>query len=83
MNDLDEMVQLGAFEPMEAKRILPLLQAHTIPFEIEADHSALKDSTRAVQLYFGIYPEGSKLIIFVPESKLEAVRELLKEIFPQ
>ena len=45
----DEMQQLSAFDPMEAKRILPMLEALGIPFEIDTDHSQLLHQGRAAQ----------------------------------
>lgn len=83
MDDSPEMLhQLGAFEPHEAKKVLPLLEAHKIPFEVEADHSALGQTNRAVQLYFGMYPEGSKLAVFVREADLPEALKVLEELFP-
>jgi hypothetical protein len=83
MNEPSEMLhQLGAFEPLEAKKVLPLLESHQIPFEVESDHSALGAPNRALQLYFGMYPEGSKLAVFVRESDLPKALQLLETIFP-
>jgi hypothetical protein len=82
MEPPEEMMhQIGAFEPFEAKRVLALLEAHEIPFEVEADHSALANPTRPLQFYFGMYPEGSKLAVFVPESKEQRALEALKAMF--
>ena len=83
MDDTSEMLhQLGAFEPHEAKKVLPLLEATGIRFEVEADHTALAQPNRALQLYFGLYPEGSKLAIFVPESQVEKAMAAIKDLFP-
>lgn len=76
------MHQIGAFEPHEAKRVLALLEARKIPFEVEADNSALAEPSRPLQFYFGMYPSGSKLAVFVPESVLEEATHALREIFP-
>jgi hypothetical protein len=78
----ESMHQLGAFEPREAKKLLPLLEAKGIRFEVEMDHSALARPNRALQLYFGMYPEGSKLVIFVPESEVGKAMATIKELFP-
>jgi hypothetical protein len=78
----DAMHRLGAFEPAEAKRLLPALEAAGIPFEIEADHSALAQPGRWMQLYFGMYPDGSKLAVFVPESRLEHALAEAQRLFP-
>jgi hypothetical protein len=75
------MLQIGAFEPFEARRVLALLEAHQIPFDAVADNSALSEPTRALQLYFGMYPEGSKLAVFVPESKQKEAMTALKNLF--
>ena len=74
--------QLGAFEPFEAKRVIAVLESAGVPFEIEADHSALAKPGRWMELYFGMYPEGSKLAIFVPESKIEEAEESMRRLFP-
>jgi hypothetical protein len=78
----ESMQQIGAFEPSDAKRVLALLEAQQIPFEIEADNSALADPNRAIQLLCGLYPEGAKMIIFVPESRLPDAEAVLNRLFP-
>jgi hypothetical protein len=78
----DEMRQLGAFDPLEAKRILPMLETLGIPFEIDTDHSPLLHQGRAMQLLMGMYPAGSQMLIFVPASRMMEAEELLKLIFP-
>jgi hypothetical protein len=83
MEPAEEMMhQIGAFEPFEAKRVLAVLETHQIPYDAVADNSALSDPFRSAQLYFGMYPEGSKLAVFVPESMHKAAMEVLKELFP-
>ena len=83
MDDSSEMShQLGAFEPMAVKKVLPVLEAEGIPFEIEADHSALTQPNRYLQLYFGMYPDGSKIVVFVRESDLPNARIALERLFP-
>jgi hypothetical protein len=83
MPDEPEMMhQLGAFEPHEAKKVLPRLEAEGIRFELEVDNTEMMKPTHAAQLYLGIYPEGSKLLVFVPESQLEKAQAALKDLFP-
>jgi len=83
MPDEPEMIhQLGTFEPHEATRLLPRLEAEGVRFELEQDDSALAQPNRPLQLYLGMYPEGSKLIVFVPASQLDRALALLKELFP-
>lgn len=83
MESNEEMLrQLGAFEPMDAKRLLPLLEAEHIPFEVEADDSALSKPNRWLHLYFGMYPEGSKVVVFVAESDLPRATQILETLFP-
>ena len=77
-----DIIQLGAFEPNEAKRLLPLLESDGIPFEVEADHSALLAPGRTAALYLGTYPEGSKLAVFVREEDLPAALDRVKSLFP-
>jgi hypothetical protein len=74
--------QIGSFEPMEAKRVFPLLDQHQIPFEMEGDHSRLQAPFRFLQLEFGLYPEGSKVLIFVPEKDEIRAQQLLATLFP-
>jgi len=79
----DEMLhQVGDFEPSEAKRVLAVFEAESIPFEVESDHSALAKPGRWLQQYFGMYPEGSKLVVFVPESSLAKAEAILRQMFP-
>ncbi|HSY54279.1 MAG TPA: hypothetical protein VK785_07520 [Opitutaceae bacterium] len=81
--DSSEMLhQLGSFEPMEAKRLLPALEMHGIPFEIETDNSALAHPNRWMGLAFGLYPDGSKIVVFVPESEMARALDVLHGLFP-
>ena len=83
MDDTSEMLhQVGSFEPREAKKVLPLLEAAGIRFEIEADHSALTQPNRTLELYFGMYPAGSKLAVFVPESQIDRAMTVINDLFP-
>jgi hypothetical protein len=76
MSALERMMhQIGSFEPFKAKRMLALLKARRIPFEMEADHPA-----RPLQL--GMYPEGSGLAVFVPESMQDGAMAALGELSP-
>jgi predicted protein tyrosine phosphatase len=74
--------QVGSFEPLDAKRVLSLLEANSIPFEIEMDNSALERPGRWMELSLGMFPEGSRLIVFVPESKVAAANALVLSLFP-
>jgi len=74
------MFQLGAFEPTEAKRLLPQLEAAGIPFEIEADNSALLQPGRSAALALGMYPAGSKIVIFVPEATADRAQQLAASV---
>jgi len=78
----DSMPQLGTFEPHEATKILPRLEAEGIHFELERDDTALAEPTRALQLYLGMYPEGSRMLVFVPEAQLEKAKAIINELFP-
>jgi hypothetical protein len=78
----DPLCCLGAFEPTEARRLLPLLEKHHINFRIEADNSALARPNRFLWAYFGVYPDGSKIIVYVPEDQLSEVMEITKTLFP-
>jgi hypothetical protein len=79
----DEMLhELGGFEPVDAKKILTALEEAEIPFEVESDHSALGAPDRTFQLAFGMYPAGSRLLVFVPESALPKAQAIVRELFP-
>ena len=83
MDDSPERLhELGAFEPMDAMKVLPLLEAQNIPFDVEADHSALGRPNRTLQLYFGMSPEGSKLTVFVREADLPRAGKIVEHLFP-
>ena len=74
--------QIGAFEPSEARRLFLLLEQHEIPFEMEGDHSKLQAPFRFLQLEFGLYPEGSKVLIFVPQKHEASAQQLVATLFP-
>ncbi|HEY0966472.1 MAG TPA: hypothetical protein VGD88_03695 [Opitutaceae bacterium] len=79
----DELLHpIGAFDPSDTKRVIAALEAAAIPFEVEADHSALAKPGRWVSLALGMPTEGSKLAIFVPESKVDAALAEVKRLFP-
>ena len=82
MQAVEKFEAIGAFEPREVKRVVALLEAQGIPFDLQADNSALSNPVRAVQLSMGTYPEGSKLVIFVPEADYAAAVEAIKAMFP-
>lgn len=73
---------IGAFDPSDTKRVIAALEAAAIPFEVESDHSALAKPGRWVSLALGMPTEGSKLAIFVPESKVEQALDEVKPLFP-
>lgn len=75
------MHQLGSFEPVDGKRMATLLEERGIPFEVESNHSALLKPGRWLEQYLAMSPEGSKLEIFVPESRIEEASQLYREIF--
>ena len=82
MNHTGEMQPLGAFEPSDAKRLLPILETNGIPFEVEADDSALTLPGREVELATGLFPTGSRLRILVPASDLQQGLELVQGLYP-
>ena len=74
--------QVGAFEPIDAKKILAEFEARQIPFEVEQDHSELAQPGRDFQMMFGMYPPGSRLAVFVPASALATAQAVIAELFP-
>ena len=82
MSEESEMQQIGAFEPSDAKRAIALLEARQIPFEVEVDDSALANPNRWIQLCMGVYPEGSKVVLLVPGSRVPDATEALTNLFP-
>jgi hypothetical protein len=82
MQTEEPLYQIGAFEPTEARRLFPELESRGIEFDVESDHSALARPTRWLQQCFGMFPEGSKLLVFVPESVVTEAEALVLEMFP-
>ena len=82
MEPPEEMMPIGAFEPSDAKRVVASLEAQGIPFKVEADDSAVFTPNRWIPLAMGIYPEGSKVVLSVPESKMPNATEILNALFP-
>jgi len=74
--------RIGAFDPSDAKRVIAALETAAIPFEVEADHSALAQPGRWVALSLGMPTEGSKLAILVPESRIDQALAEVKRLFP-
>ena len=74
--------EVGTFEPAEARRLIALLEQHAIPFELEGDHSRLQQPFRFLQLEFGLYPEGSKVLLFVREKDETRAQQLVAGLFP-
>ena len=74
---------LGEFEPADAKRILEKFEEVGVVFEIAADHSELQRPGRTANLIFGMYPEGSKVAIFVIEDHFERANDALRGLFPE
>jgi hypothetical protein len=82
MDNHDEMQSLGSFEPSDAKRVLPLLEAHSIAFEVNADDSEMTRPGREVEMFMGMYPPGSQVVIRVPASSLQTGLELIQTLYP-
>ncbi len=78
----DLMQQLGTFEPPEAMKVLPLLEAGGIPFEIEMEPGLLARTSGALQAYLGIDPDAAKLAVFVPASQLAQAMAAVKAWLP-
>lgn len=83
MNPSEEPLHLiGSFDPTDTKRVVAALEAAAIPFEVESDHSALAQPGRWVSLALGMPTEGSKLALFVPESRVDQALAEVKRLFP-
>ena len=82
MPDEPLLHQLGAFSPEEASQLVPLLEAEKIPFEVETDESALSGSNDFPGLLFGVNPESSKILLFVPEPDLVRAQAVVGRVFP-
>jgi len=79
MNDEKPLLhQLGAFDPSEASRLLPLLEQSHVPFELETDQTALTGRNEFSALQFGVNPEGAKILVFVPEPSFAEAQEILR-----
>jgi hypothetical protein len=73
---------LGKFEPSDAKRILEEFERQLIRFEVAADHSELLRPGRTQDLFFGMYPEGSKLAIYVDADASAKADAIVQQLFP-
>ncbi len=83
MPNEDEMLhQVGAFEALDAKRVLEAFEAEGVPCEVDRDDSSMLNIDRTAMLNFGMYPEGSKLLVFVPESSLSKAEAVVRRLFP-
>ena len=82
LQSVEKFEAIVAFEPREVRRVVALLEAQEIPFDLQADNSALSNPVRAVQLSMGIYPEGPKIVVFVPEADYAAALEAISVMFP-
>jgi hypothetical protein len=83
MSDPSELMQqLGTFEPPEAMKVLPLLEAAGIHFEIEIEPGLLARTSGALQAYLGIDPDASKLAVFIPASQLASAKTAAKAWLP-
>lgn len=83
MASSDELMhEVGGFDPVDAKKVLGALEAAGVPFEIEADHTDLLQPGRTLQMAFGMYPPGSKLLVFVPESAVARAQGIIAGLFP-
>jgi len=78
----DLLQQLGTFEPPEAMRALPALEARGIPFEIELEPGLLARTSSALQVYLGPDPEASKLAVFVSADRLAEATEVVRAWLP-
>jgi hypothetical protein len=74
--------QLGAYDPEEATRLLPHLEAQGVTFEIETDQSALSGSNDFSGLQFGVNPESAKILVFVPEAEFAKAQEIVRHHLP-
>lgn len=78
----DGFESLGLFEPSDAKQLLRVLEENDVPFEVEANHAALKQPGREVSMYLGMYPTGSQMEIFVPAAHLDYGLKLMRWLYP-
>jgi hypothetical protein len=83
MTSGDEMMHdIGGFEPSDVTRVLEALDAAGIRFEIEADHTQLLAAGRTFEMAMGMYPPGSRVLIFVPESRVADAQAIVAKLFP-
>jgi len=83
MSSSDEMMhEIGGFETSDVQRVLEALDVAGIPFEIEGDHTQLLGSSRTFQMAMGMYPPGSRILVFVPESRLQDAQTIVAGLFP-
>lgn len=78
----DGFVSLGLFDPRDARPLLALLEEHSVAFQLDADHSQLKDPGRTAALFLGMFPTGSQVEVFVLLEDLPHARRLLRYLYP-
>ena len=49
LQSVENFEAIVAFEPREVRRVVALLEAQEIPFDLQVDNSALSNPVRAVQ----------------------------------
>ncbi|MSU24386.1 MAG: hypothetical protein EXS32_11255 [Opitutus sp.] len=83
MSDEKQLLhELGAFDPMQAKRLLPLLEQSGIPFEVETDDVQLDQPNSFPALQFGLTSDGAKLLVFVSADHLSRAADVARQAFP-
>lgn len=78
----EDLQSIGAFDPHDAKKIIAALETEKIYFEVEADHSELARPRRFVFHYFGMFPDGSKLTLYVPASSAPTATRIVQTLYP-
>lgn len=77
----DPVLQLGAYEPSEARRLVECLEQHGIPFELESDPSPPLLPHPSPALTLGTSPDDSKVVVFVTANDLPAAQRLESGLF--
>lgn len=83
MPDEKELLhELGAFDPEQATRLLPLLERSGIPFEVETDDVQLDRPPSFPVLQLGMTTDSAKLLVFVTAGNLARAADVARKAFP-
>jgi hypothetical protein len=78
-DDATNLEELGSFDVNELKLLLGALEAGHIPVEIKGPESGFGPVAQRV---YGNPPDGPKLAVLVPSSKIIEARAVAQKLYP-